>query len=383
MKIVLIVLDSFGVGALPDADKFGDAGSNTYLNIYNATHVDLPNLKSLGLNNIEGIELSNDNVIGNYGRIKELTFAKDTTAGHYEISGIILEHPYPTFPNGFPSELMEKLEKECGVQFLGNEVASGTEIIKRLGNEHLTTEKPIIYTSADSVLQIATHTDIYSLDELYTICEKARKVCEGKYNIGRIIARPFATNENGEFYRLEARKDYALEPPEDTVLDKMQRAGFDTMCIGKIEDIFCFRGITESVHSRNNTEGTEEIIKQTLRRDINGLVFANLNDTDSLYGHRNDPDGYAGALKHFDDNLPTIIKNLAEDDILIITADHGCDPTTPSTDHSREYVPLLVYGKKLKSNVNFGTLIGFNNIAKAVLDHFDIEKNDNFLNKLK
>ena len=383
MKIVLIVLDSFGVGALPDADKFGDAGSNTYLNIYNATHVDLPNLKSLGLNNIEGIELSNDNVIGNYGRIKELTFAKDTTAGHYEISGIILEHPYPTFPNGFPSELMEKLEKECGVQFLGNEVASGTEIIKRLGNEHLTTKKPIIYTSADSVLQIATHTDIYSLDELYTICEKARKVCEGKYNIGRIIARPFATNENGEFYRLEARKDYALEPPEDTVLDKMQRAGFDTMCIGKIEDIFCFRGITESVHSRNNTEGTEEIIKQTLRRDINGLVFANLNDTDSLYGHRNDPDGYAGALKHFDDNLPTIIKNLAEDDILIITADHGCDPTTPSTDHSREYVPLLVYGKKLKSNVNFGTLIGFNNIAKAVLDHFDIEKNDNFLNKLK
>ncbi|MBO7219469.1 MAG: phosphopentomutase [Clostridia bacterium] len=383
MKIVLVVLDSFGVGALPDADKFGDAGSNTYLNIYNATHVYLPNLRSLGLNNIEGIELSNDNVIGNYGRIKELTFAKDTTAGHYEISGIILEHPYPTFPNGFPKELMDNLEKECGVQFLGNEVASGTEIIKRLGMEHLATKKPIIYTSADSVLQIATHTDAFSLDELYAICEKARKVCDGKYNVGRIIARPFATNDANEFYRLEARKDYALEPPEDTVLDKLQKAGFDTMCIGKIEDIFCFRGISESVHSRNNTEGIEEIIKQCARRDINGLVFANLNDTDSLYGHRNDPEGYANALKQFDDNLPTMIEKLDSDDILIITADHGCDPTTPSTDHSREYVPLLVYGKKLKSNVNFGTLIGFDNISKAILDNFNIEKCDNFLNKLR
>lgn len=381
MKILLVVLDSFGVGEMPDADEFGDRGSNTYLNIHKQTNVSLPNMASLGLNNINGINLSTQTTIGCYGRMKELTHAKDTTAGHYEISGLILEHPYPTFPHGFPKELIDRLEKELGVTFLGNEVASGTEIIERLGEKHLAERKPIIYTSADSVLQIATHTDVFPLEELYNMCKKAREICTIPYNVGRIIARPFATNKEGKFYRLDSRKDYALEPPAQTMLDKLKENGFDTVCIGKIEDIFCFRGITESYHTRNNTDGIKEIIKESARRDINGLVFANLNDTDMLYGHRNDPIGYARALKEFDDNLPSIIDNMAQEDILIVTADHGCDPTTPSTDHSREYVPLLVYGKTLNSNINLGTLVGFDNISKFILNTFNIEKYDTDLNK--
>ena len=383
MKILLIVLDGFGVGAMPDADKFGDVGSNTYLNTYNLTKVKLPNLEKLGLNNIDSISLSSEPTMGNYGKMQELTFAKDTTAGHYEICGVVLEHPYPTFPEGFPAELMDKLQKETGVEFLGNEVASGTEIIKRLGKEHLETRKPIIYTSADSVLQIATHTDAFTLEELYSMCEKAREICSGKYNVGRIIARPFATNEKGEFYRLEARKDYALEPPIATLLDKLKENNFDTVCIGKIEDIFCYRGLTESYHSKNNTEGIKDILTHSARQDINGLIFANLNDTDMLYGHRNDYVGYANALAEFDKVLPDIINNLNNEDILIVTADHGCDPTTISTDHSREYVPLLIYGKHLKQNINLGTVLGFDNISKSILNEFNIEKHESLFDKLK
>ena len=383
MKILLIVLDGFGVGAMPDADKFGDVGSNTYLNTYNLTKVKLPNLEKLGLNNIDSISLSSEPTMGNYGKMQELTFAKDTTAGHYEICGVVLEHPYPTFPEGFPAELMDKLQKETGVEFLGNEVASGTEIIKRLGKEHLKTRKPIIYTSADSVLQIATHTDAFTLEELYSMCEKAREICSGKYNVGRVIARPFATNAKGEFYRLEARKDYALEPPIATLLDKLKENNFDTVCIGKIEDIFCYRGITESYHSKNNTEGIKDILTHSSRQDINGLIFANLNDTDMLYGHRNDYVGYANALAEFDKVLPDIINNLNNEDILIVTADHGCDPTTISTDHSREYVPLLIYGKNLKQNINLGTILGFDNISKSILNEFNIEKHESLFDKLK
>ena len=376
MKVVLVVLDSFGIGEMPDAKLFGDEGSNTYLNTLKITGVELSNMIALGFNNIDGVELSSNDTIGRFARLKELTCAKDTTAGHYEICGVILENPYPTFPQGFPKELMDKLENELGVKFIGNEVASGTEIIARLGAQHVEEKKPIIYTSADSVLQIATHIDVFGLDELYTMCEKAREVCSGSYNVGRIIARPFATNERGEFYRLENRKDYALEPPEKTLLDKLKEAGKDVVCIGKIEDIFCYRGITESYHSKNNHEGIEEILKASARKDIDGLVFANLNDTDSLYGHRNDPQGYANALKEFDNVVPQIIENLAEEDILMITADHGCDPTTPSTDHSREYVPLLVYGKSLEGNKNIGTLVGFNNISKTILNIWGIENNE-------
>lgn len=385
MKIELIVIDSFGIGEMPDADKFGDEGSNTYLNTYKKTNVQLNNLAKLGLNNIDGVNLSQDRVIGNYARLKELTFAKDTTAGHYEISGLILKNPYPTFPNGFPKELLDFLKDKLGVEFLGNKVASGTEIIKELGQEHLRTHKPIAYTSADSVFQIATHIDVYSLDELYKLCHDVRVLFDkdSKYNFGRVIARPFATNEKGEFYRLDTRKDYALNPPEKTMLDKLKENGYDVVGIGKIEDVFNFQGITESNHTRNNQTGIQAIIETTKRRDINGLVFANLNDTDMLYGHRNNYVGYANALKEIDDNIPAILDNLADDDILIITADHGCDPTTPSTDHSREYTPLLIYGKKLKQNVNFGTIEGFNIISKSILDYFKIEKHeDSLFNKL-
>lgn len=383
MKVILVVIDSFGIGELPDADKYGDVGSNTYLNIYKQTGVELKNMINLGLNNIDGVNLSQNAVQGSYARLKEITSAKDTTAGHYEISGIILKEPYPVFPNGFPKGLIDKLSEVAGTEFLGMGVASGTEIIKELGKEHLKTKKPIIYTSADSVLQVATHIDVYSLEQLYDLCEKFREMCKGKYNFGRVIARPFATNEQGEFYRMDERKDYTLEPPELTMLDKLKGAGFDVVAIGKIEDIFCFRGITESYHTRKNADGIAEIIKQTARRDINGLIFANLNDTDMLYGHRNNVEGYAQALLEFDNNLPIIINNMAEDDILIVTADHGCDPTTESTDHSREYVPMLVVGKNLKSNVNLGTIEGFNCISNAILDNFGIEPQNSFLKELK
>lgn len=385
MKVILIVIDSFGIGAMPDADKFGDAGSNTYLNIFEKTNINLPNLISLGLNNIDGINLNNTATIGSYARLKELTFAKDTTAGHYEICGLILEKPYPTFPNGFPKKLIEKLEQELNIEFLGNEVASGTEIIKRLGENHLKTKKPIIYTSADSVLQIATHTDVYSLEKLYEMCQKIREICtvDSDFNIGRVIARPFATNSNGEFYRLENRKDFSLSPPCKTLLDKLSQNKLDTICIGKIEDIFCFRGISESYHTKNNQEGLAEIIKHTKRRNINGIIFANLNDTDMLYGHRNDYVGYSKALKEIDDNIPEIISSMTNDDILLITADHGCDPTTPSTDHSREYTPLLVFSKNLKSNINLGTIEGFNIINNSILDLYNIENHDSIFKKLK
>lgn len=383
MKTLLIVIDSFGIGEMPDAEKFGDTGSNTYINILNKTNLSLPNMENLGLKNIEGVDLRKDTCIGSFARLKEKTFAKDTTAGHYEICGVVMEHPYPTFPNGFPQDLLDKIKKETGVEFLGNTVASGTEIIKNLGELHLQTKKPILYTSADSVLQIATHTDVYTVEELYSLCEKVRKICKIPYNVGRIIARPFATNEKGEFYRLESRKDYALSCPEINLLDKLKENHLDTVCIGKIEDIFNFRGITESYHSRNNTEGIQEIIKHAKRRDINGIIFANLNDTDMLFGHRNDYVGYANALKEIDNAIPEIIKNLSDEDILLITADHGCDPTTPSTDHSREYVPLLVYSKSLKNNINLGTITGFDCICKSILNEFKIEKHDSFLDKLK
>lgn len=384
MKVLLIVIDSFGIGEMPDANNFGDAGSNTYLNIYKNTGLSLPNMENLGLKNIDGISLSNKSTLGSFAKLKEKTFAKDTTAGHYEICGVIMNNPYPTFPKGFPSELLDKIKEETGVEFLGNKVASGTEIIKELGNEHLKTKKPIVYTSADSVLQIATHSDVYTIEELYSLCEKVRSICNNPpFNMGRIIARPFASNEKGEFYRLDSRKDYALSCPGKNLLDKLKENNFDTVCIGKIEDIFNFRGISESYHSRNNTDGIKEIIKHSKRRDINGLIFANLNDTDMLYGHRNDVNGYANALKEIDNAIPEIIDSLDSEDILLITADHGCDPTTPSTDHSREYVPLLIYGKNLKNNVNLGTLDGFDNISKAILDAFNIENSDNFLNTLK
>lgn len=372
MRTFLVVIDSFGIGAMPDAEKFGDIGSDTYGNIVCETGLELENFAALGLNNIDGVAKAFNNgraiiPVKNpkaaYGRLSEKTFAKDTTAGHYEIAGLVLEHPFRVFPNAFPKDVVDDLEKATGVRFLGNEVASGTEIIQRLGEEHLRTGYPILYTSQDSVLQIAADTSVIALENLYCICEKAREVMQGDRAVGRVIARPFI-HADGKFTRTEDRKDFALEPPGETLLDRFSKAGTPVTAVGKIKDIFDGRGISESFHTGNNTQGLA-VLQDLIKSSQDGLLFVNLVDTDMLYGHRNNVVGYAAALKEIDENLPMMEKNLKEGDVLILTADHGCDPTTPSTDHSREYVPLLIYGRDVPA-VNLGTLCGFDNIADYI-----------------
>lgn len=372
MRTFLVVIDSFGIGAMPDAEKFGDIGSDTYGNIVCETGLELENFADLGLNNIDGVAKAFNNgraVIpvknpkAAYGRLSEKTFAKDTTAGHYEIAGLVLEHPFRVFPNAFPKDVVDDLEKATGVRFLGNEVASGTEIIQRLGEEHLRTGYPILYTSQDSVLQIAADTSVIALENLYCICEKAREVMQGDRAVGRVIARPFI-HADGKFTRTEDRKDFALEPPGETLLDRFSKAGIHVTAVGKIKDIFDGRGISESFHTGNNTQGLA-VLQDLIKSSQDGLLFVNLVDTDMLYGHRNNVVGYAAALKEIDGNLPMMEKNLKAGDVLIITADHGCDPTTPSTDHSREYVPLLIYGRDVPA-VNLGTLCGFDNISDYI-----------------
>lgn len=372
MRTFLVVIDSFGIGAMPDAEKFGDIGSDTYGNIVCETGLELENFAALGLNNIDGVAKAFNNgraiiPVKNpkaaYGRLSEKTFAKDTTAGHYEIAGLVLEHPFRVFPNAFPKDVVDDLEKATGVRFLGNEVASGTEIIQRLGEEHLRTGYPILYTSQDSVLQIAADTSVIALENLYRICEKAREVMQGDRAVGRVIARPFI-HADGKFTRTEDRKDFALEPPGETLLDRFSKAGTPVTAVGKIKDIFDGRGISESFHTGNNTQGLA-VLQDLIKSSQDGLLFVNLVDTDMLYGHRNNVVGYAAALKEIDENLPMMEKNLKEGDVLILTADHGCDPTTPSTDHSREYVPLLIYGRDVPA-VNLGTLCGFDNISDYI-----------------
>ncbi len=372
MRTFLVVIDSFGIGAMPDAEKFGDIGSDTYGNIVCETGLELENFAALGLNNIDGVAKAFNNgraiiPVKNpkaaYGRLSEKTFAKDTTAGHYEIAGLVLEHPFRVFPNAFPKDVVDDLEKATGVRFLGNEVASGTEIIQRLGEEHLRTGYPILYTSQDSVLQIAADTSVIALENLYRICEKAREVMQGDRAVGRVIARPFI-HADGKFTRTEDRKDFALEPPGETLLDRFSKAGTPVTAVGKIKDIFDGRGISESFHTGNNTQGLA-VLQDLIKSSQDGLLFVNLVDTDMLYGHRNNVVGYAAALKEIDGNLPMMEKNLKAGDVLIITADHGCDPTTPSTDHSREYVPLLIYGRDVPA-VNLGTLCGFDNISDYI-----------------
>lgn len=382
MRIFLTVIDSFGVGELPDAKEFGDEGSNTFLHILEHTGIKLVTMSALGLKSIDGLNLDyKGTLIGNYAKMREKTKAKDTTAGHYELAGIVLDNPYPIFKNGFPNELIENLERVCGCKFIGNEVASGTEIIKRLGDQHLKTKAPIIYTSQDSVLQIAACEQIISLEELHEICKKARAVLTGKYNVARVIARPFIKTKNG-YVRTENRKDFALLPPQKSMLDKLKEFGYDVIVIGKINDIFVGQGITEALPAKNNKSALLAL-EECVDKNFKGLCFANLVDTDMLFGHRNDVQGYANALEEIDSALLKILPKLDDDDIFIITADHGCDPTTPSTDHSREYVPLLIYGKNLKSGVNLGELDGFDNVSKSILDYFYVERyEDSFLKKL-
>lgn len=376
MRVFLVVIDSFGIGAMPDADKYGDAGSNTYGNIFARTGVQLKNLVSLGLNNIDGVAgLRGKRTLvpipsprGAFARLAEKTPAKDTTAGHYEIAGLVLDHPFKVFKK-FPDEIVRKIEKAAGVRFMGNEVASGTEIIQRLGEEHLRTGRPILYTSQDSVMQIAADVSVIPLEKLYQICSVARGCMTGEYAVGRVIARPFI-HEGGKFTRTEDRKDYALEPPGETMLDVLSAHGITVTGVGKIGDIFCGRGISESFHTGNNEEGLAALLR-LVETAGDGLVFVNLVDTDMLYGHRNNAAGYAAALKHIDETLPRVIAGLCDTDVLIVTADHGCDPTTPSTDHSREFVPLLIFGEQI-APVNLGTITGFDCVAQFVLSLFGV-----------
>lgn len=373
-NITLIVLDSVGIGELPDANKYGDEGSNTLGNILkNTNNLKLNNLNNLGLGAIDGVEGldSINNILGSYGRLAESSAGKDTTTGHWEIGGIILKDPFPTFSNGFPKELILKYEKLIRTKTLGNKVASGTVIIEELGEEHMRTGYPIIYTSADSVFQIAAHESIIPIHRLYEICEIARELLIDEYAVGRVIARPFV-GEPGSFSRTSNRKDFSLKPIDKTMLDFIKEAGLEVMAVGKIEDIFSGQGITRSVHTNDNMDGVDKTI-EFMKEHKKGLIFTNLVDFDMKYGHRNDVEGYGRALEEFDNRLPEIINNLKDDEVLMLTADHGCDPTTPSTDHSREYVPILIYGNKIKSGINLGTRKTFADIGATILDLLGLE----------
>ncbi len=382
MKTLLFVIDGFGIGECEDSCLYNDQGSNTFQNLYLKRKMELPNFKKLGLFNIDGLKLEKSKeLIGSFGRIRELSAGKDTTTGHWEIAGIVLKKPFPTFPNGFPKKLVEKLEEKTGFKFMFNNVGSGTALIQELGEKHLETGELILYTSADSVLQIAAHTSVIPLEKLYEVCEIVRKEMVGKYAVGRVIARPFA-GETGNFYRLPDRKDFSLDPPKDSVLDIFKNNNLDSIGIGKIEDIFAFRGLTESYHTHNNEESIKKAVEIS-KRGFNGFMFINLIDTDMLYGHRNDVEGYAKCIEAIDKNIPSIIKTLGEKDLLIITADHGCDPTTESTDHSREFVPLLVYSKQFEGGVNLGTINGFNSLSNSLLDYYGIKKGESIFKNLK
>lgn len=376
-RAVIIVLDSFGVGELPDANLYNDEGSNTLKGIYDNTKLDLPNFKNLGLFNIDGIGIDNkqDYVIGAYGKAAEKSKGKNSPVGHWEISGYVTEKPFKTYPNAFPQEIIDKFIKETGIKgILCNKKGSGTEFLKEYGEEHLKTGFPIVYTSADSVFQIAAHEEIIPVKELYRICEIARKILNApEYNIGTVIARPFIGTNSENFTRTYNRKDFEFQNFGRTMLDVLSENGKDVIAIGKIADLFTMRGISKAIHTEGNTDGLHKTIEE-LKQNTNGLIFTNLVDFDMLYGHRNNIEGYAKALEEFDSFLPEIINNLREDDILILTADHGCDPSTPSTDHSREYIPVIVYGKKLKENVNLGIRNTYADISATILDMFGLPK---------
>lgn len=349
MRVIWIVLDSFGVGSLPDAKAYGDDGANTLLHIAeNAKGFSLPNMESLGLGNIEAAPgvAATDLPRGAWGKARERSAGKDTTAGHWEMAGVITPEKFPTFPNGFPADFLKAFERAIGRGTLGNCVASGTEIIERLGPEHLRTGRPIVYTSADSVFQIAAHEDVIKLDELYKICEIAREMLKGPLGVGRVIARPF-TGTPGHFVRTAERRDFSLAPVGVTVPDLVKEAGLPSVAIGKIHDIFAGRGFTESIHTENNGDGVQKTL-DAMDRVHEGLLYTNLVDYDMKYGHRRDVQGYADALMAFDRRLPEITKKMGPDDLLILTADHGCDPTWHGTDHTREYIPMLFYGPRVR-----------------------------------
>ena len=371
-RVFLIVLDSFGVGELPDAEKYGDNGSNTFKAVQNSIYLSLPNMRRLGLYNLaDGV--SKDKAAGAYGKLGEMSAGKDTTAGHWEIAGVITDAPMPTYPNGFPQEIISEIERTTGRKVLCNRPYSGSKVINDYYEEQKRTGGLIVYTSADSVLQIAAHEDIIGVEELYGCCEKARKIMVGENGVGRIIARPYI-GKYPNCVRSERRKDFSLEPPEESMLDVLKNAGYDVIGVGKIGDIFAERGLTRSIKSHGNSECTQAAFDMQ-KEDFNGLCFVNLVDFDMLYGHRNDIDGYARALSEFDSRLGEFIFDMKDEDVLIITADHGCDPESASTDHSREYVPVMVYGKAIKQNVGIGTGKSMSDISATVLDMFGVSKN--------
>lgn len=373
-----MVLDSAGIGEMPDAAAWGDAGANTIGHILESRKVELPNLQKLGLANIRDLNglPPVEHSIGSYGKCTLKSKGKDTTTGHWEMAGIILKKAFPTYPNGFPPRIIDEFVSRAAVPgVLGNCPASGTEIIKELGEEHIRTGKPIVYTSADSVFQIAAHEEIIPVDRLYEICEIARKILDGEDKVGRVIARPFLGNNASDFKRTENRHDYAVPPPSNNLLPLLKDAGLDVVCIGKIASIYDSMGVTEDLTAKNNEQTIDQTIN-ALNAETHGLIFSNLVDFDMLYGHRRDTEGYAKALEHFDKRLPEIMSAMKADDLLILTADHGNDPTKDGSDHTREYVPLLVYGRSAEAGVNLGTRQSLSDIGQTIAENFGVKLAD-------
>lgn len=373
-RVFLIVLDSYGIGEAPDAADFNDVGCNTLKSITGSASYHTEVMEKMGLFNIDGVDYKDSvtETIGAYGRLTEQSRGKDTTIGHWEIAGIISDEPLPTFPNGFPDEVLKEFSKKTGRGVLCNKPYSGTDVIRDYGEEHIKTGDLIVYTSADSVFQIAAHEDVVSVEELYHYCEMAREMLTGKYAVGRVIARPF-TGAYPNFERTPRRHDFSLVPPKKTMMDALIEAGYETYGVGKIYDIFAGKGIQQTKRIVDNVDGMNQTIALQ-DKDFNGLCFVNLVDFDMKYGHRNDIDGYAKAATVFDEQLKTFIRKMQPQDILMITADHGCDPGFSGTDHSREYTPLLVYGKDIKQNVNLGTRKSFADIAATIQDIFEVEQ---------
>ena len=372
-RITLIVLDGAGIGAMPDAPEWGDAGSDTFGHICESREVRLPNLQSLGLGNIRSLAgvPAVDKPRGCYGKCALQSNGKDTTTGHWEMAGIILERAFPTYPNGFPQSLIDQFIAATHVPgILGNIPASGTEIIQQLGAEHVKTGKPIVYTSADSVFQIAAHEEVIPLDRLYEICETARGILRGEHEVGRVIARPFL-GQPGSFYRTENRHDYAVPPPRENLLPLLSDQGLEVVCIGKIASIYDSTGVTQDLTAKNNEQSIDQTIR-ALQAETRGLIFSNLVDFDMLYGHRRDTEGYARALEHFDSRWPEIESAMRPDDLLIITADHGNDPTYPGTDHTREYAPLIAFGKSARQAINLGTRESLSDIGHTIAENFGL-----------
>ncbi len=373
-RIFLIVLDSFGIGAMEDAAAYGDFDVNTLGSVSQSAYFEVPNLQKLGLFNIDGVTVEQkvEKPLAAIARMAERSNGKDTTTGHWEIAGIYSPNPMPTYPDGFPKEILDEFSRRTGRGVLCNKPYSGTVVIQEYGEEHMNTGDLIVYTSADSVFQIAAHEEVVPLDVLYDYCRIAREILQGEHGVGRVIARPFVGPCSGHFTRTSNRHDFSLEPPAITMLDQLKAAGKDVIGVGKIHDIFAGKGLTEYVYTAGNEEGIERTLEY-LDKDFEGLCFVNLVDFDSMYGHRNDVDGYAKAITYFDGRLAEILDKLKEDDILMITADHGCDPGyTQTTDHTREYVPWIIFGQKIEPE-NYGTRNTFADIGASVLKYFDIE----------